>query len=207
MLSSADSLSVEEKRYENVYVREGRAMYYVEVPEDGRVLSFPKSEVSREGIVFTEDPAARHALHMQWKAVRRYDGDTGQKKSRAFSPSAPATARDEAPPSGRGERGIRTARLRGNASYGRTYPPAGQTAAAYGGPERQPYSGYGNQSKPSGGYGIGGAGGTSWGGPNRPMPGPVGPHFTSLVQLFSTIDDRLVGEPPAVVGIGVACIP
>ncbi len=52
------------------------------------------------------------------------------------------------------------------------------------------------------GYG-GGAGGLGWGGAGMggmPMA-PRGPQFSNIAELFSTIDDRLVGETPAIIGI------
>lgn len=49
----------------------------------------------------------------------------------------------------------------------------------------------------AGGGGRGGAGGIGGG-----QGGGGGAHFMNISELFSTIDDRSVGEPPAIIGLG-----
>ncbi|MCC6488246.1 MAG: hypothetical protein IT364_12170 [Candidatus Hydrogenedentes bacterium] len=66
--------------------------------------------------------------------------------------------------------------------------------------------GYGGGGFGGGGYGGGGAygGGGGFGGGGGGYGGGGGRFFTNISDLFSSIDDRLVGETPAVIGMQVS---
>lgn len=69
LVAAADRITVDGTVYEDVYVREGGLMYYVELPE-GRVLSVAKAHVDASAVVLTADAAQREALHAAWEARR-----------------------------------------------------------------------------------------------------------------------------------------
>jgi len=84
--------------------------------------------------------------------------------------------------------------------YGQGYgsnQSAGNAGYGGGGGSGGGYRTGGNQQAMGMGYG-GGMGGLGMGG--MPMA-PRGPQFSNIAELFSTIDDRLVGETPAIIGI------
>ena len=66
-LAKADTITIDDVKYENVLVRESSTTYYVQLPEEGRTISAPKSEVDPANVVLSKDKAARQALHEQWK--------------------------------------------------------------------------------------------------------------------------------------------
>lgn len=78
----------------------------------------------------------------------------------------------------------------GGSGYGSAYggygAASGTGAAQMGGYGAAGGYGQGGMGMQGGGYGMGGGGG----------------HFSNISDLFSTIDDRLVGETPAVIGMG-----
>ena len=84
--------------------------------------------------------------------------------------------------------------------YGQGYGyNQGVGSAGYGGTGG--YRGAGGMpfQQTAGGMGYGGMyGGQGMAGMPMPM---TGPHFSNIAELFSTIDDRLVGETPAIIGI------
>jgi hypothetical protein len=74
--------------------------------------------------------------------------------------------------------------------YGQNYG----NSPGYGGAAYSGSGGYRGSQSPTGmGYGGGGGG---WG---MPMV-QSGPQFSNIAQLFTTIDDRMVGETPAIIG-------
>lgn len=66
----ADSITIDGKRYENVYIGSGASMYYIQNPVDGSMMSVPKAMVSDSDITITADRAARRKLREAWKAQR-----------------------------------------------------------------------------------------------------------------------------------------
>jgi hypothetical protein len=84
--------------------------------------------------------------------------------------------------------------------YGQSYGYSqGSSAAGYGGSGGYSGGGAAGVAQRPGGmnYGAGAyGGGGGWG---MPMP-MTGPHFSNIADLFSNIDDRLVGETPAHIG-------
>ena len=65
---TADEITVNGTHYKDVYVRSTEKMYYIQTPEDGKVLSALRKDVAPESVVITEDSAAREALLARWKS-------------------------------------------------------------------------------------------------------------------------------------------
>lgn len=259
----ADSIRIDGQVYENVYVREGNAVYFVQTPTDGKVLSIPKERVVPNDIVLTPDPAQRKAILEAWKAqnvklrgiqpsepqsvplrqpaqptqntdvstseprklvlknvtvrdvldvATRMEGldysvqdgyiliDTPERlrllppaapETRAYSLSSPNDTLPKA--------------LVANRTYSQTvgmgYGSTGNTASTsrYGtGYASGVMGGYGQGGYSAGAYQRGGYGGAGMGyGGYGGYGGSYGPHFSNISDLFTTIDDRLVGEPLA----------
>jgi hypothetical protein len=68
VLAGADSITIGDQAYENVIIREGRSLYYVQLPEEGRTISVSKNRVAADQVVFGGDDEARAALHDAWRA-------------------------------------------------------------------------------------------------------------------------------------------
>lgn len=282
----ADSITFSGKTYENVYVREGGTMYFVQIPAEGRVVSVAKSEVNADAVRISSDPAERAALLDEWN----------RNNDRLRGISAPVTAEPATPPPV--PEPTRTLTLRGpvddvataqegsdtgygplvsinmkdvplgdalkvmlrshnldyavedgyiwistpenirrgaskpletgafalqnvndtlpkivlnNPSGGLAYSTGGNAyggqygasttgRGGYGGRAGTGYGGYGGQGT-MGGRGYGGTGGMYGGGGGMGVPMMTGAHFSNVSDLFTTIDDRLVGETPAVIGV------
>ncbi len=71
----ADSIVLDGKRYENVYIGSGATMYYIQNPVDGSMISVPKSIVSESDITITADRSERRKLREMWKAKREQRSD------------------------------------------------------------------------------------------------------------------------------------
>ena len=67
-ISTADSITFDQTTLDEVYVREGQSMYYVQTPADGKVFSVAKSPDVH--VTRTEDPAARSALLSEWRSSK-----------------------------------------------------------------------------------------------------------------------------------------
>ena len=260
-ICAADSIILDGKTLENVYIREGASMYYVQIPADGSVVSVPKSSVTASDVRIADDVAERDALRREWKRNNEALRQTPQEApdpvpaNSAAVDKSPVTDRES---SGEGRRAaprvdsgdgpvahvklkdvplrdalkatlrpmgldykvesnyVRIARpeqLRqepyealdtrfyqlqsgtaGTLPKVVTQNPGGTvgpgTSGAYGG-------GYGGMY--GGGMGYGGGSGMTGGGFGGARYGG-GAQFQSLIQLFTTIDDRRVGEPPAIIG-------
>ena len=282
-LCAADSISFEGKTLENVYIREGASMYYVQLPTDGTVTSVPKSRVGNQDVVISTDKAQRDALLTEWKR------NNDKLRTPPVQDNVPAPQQTVAPraPSGdiRAAQPIRSASAANEPSddmiprvklknvplrdalkatlrplnldytvekgYIRIAPPDKLRHEPYENLETRYYElkgasgetlpkvvvrnpgaavtggapGYGNgpgggyRSGFSPGYGGGGYSGGGYGGGTGPYGGGYGggmgmsgggfqggyisgPQFSNIAELFTTIDDRLVGEPPAQIGIG-----
>jgi len=70
----ADSIVIDGKLYENVYIGSGAAMYYIQNPADGSMINVPKSEVDRADITIMSDRMARRRLYETWKRAREARG-------------------------------------------------------------------------------------------------------------------------------------
>jgi len=69
-LAQPDSIVVDGKRYENVYIGVGATMYYIQDPADGSMKTVPKSKVDEADIQISTDRDARRRLRDQWKLRR-----------------------------------------------------------------------------------------------------------------------------------------
>jgi hypothetical protein len=248
--ASADTIVVDGKTLEDVYVRQSDAVYYVQIPADGKVISVQKSAGVK--VTLSTDNAQRDALLREWKTRN------------AANKSAPETASvpDALPDAPRVETDMSTANVRSRAaengekvghvrlknvplrvalkaiarSKGLDYEvrdghifvstpqrirheaaePLDTRTYALGsvGSETLPkvvvsnpggaanaggmYGGYSGANGYGGGMRGGGMGG--YGGGYGGMNGG-GMQISNISQLFSTIDDRRVGETPAIIGV------
>ena len=66
----ADDITIDGKQYTEVYVREGGSLYYVQVPDDGKVLTVQKTQVSPADLTISEDAAYRSSLKARWQTAR-----------------------------------------------------------------------------------------------------------------------------------------
>jgi len=282
----ADSIAFSGKTYENVYVREGGTMYFVQIPAEGRVVSVAKAEVPADQVKISSDPAERAALLEEWN--RNNDKLRGVSAPVTAEPATPAPAPDPTPTltlrapadasetiqegSDTGYGPLVTINMKdvplgdalkvmlrshnldyavegnhiwistpqnirreaseppetdafalqnvndtlpkivvrnpagglaystGGSAYGGQYGASTGGGGAYGGRAGAGYGGYGGQGT-MGGRGYGGTGGMYGGGGGMGVPMMTGAHFSNVSDLFTTIDDRLVGETPAVIGV------
>ena len=91
---SADTIAYGGEVHENVHVTESGNLYYVRLPDSGRVLTVQKSQVDRVEI---SQEAERAALERQWEASRKarnstveYDPDAYLKDQKEPAPQADA---------------------------------------------------------------------------------------------------------------------
>ncbi|MEX2015747.1 MAG: hypothetical protein WD873_03850 [Candidatus Hydrogenedentales bacterium] len=103
--ASADSIAIDGRVYENVLVYEGNSAYYVKIPDEGRVISAPKGEVSAASVSINDDPYYRDRLKTRFDQVR-----SGDQAAQLATPSAPSDPAFQAPdtiavPSGGNEAG------------------------------------------------------------------------------------------------------
>jgi hypothetical protein len=68
VLSPADEITVNGTHYKEVYVRSTAQMYYIQTPDDGKVLSALRKEVAPESVVITDDAGTREAILARWKS-------------------------------------------------------------------------------------------------------------------------------------------
>lgn len=68
--ADADSITVDGKRYENIYLGAGAEMYYIQNPADGSMIHVPKSAVREQDIEITPDREERRKLRDQWRLKR-----------------------------------------------------------------------------------------------------------------------------------------
>lgn len=64
-LAAADTITVGDTTYTDVYVTQGATMYYVSNPEDGTIVNVPLDQAS--GVEIAQDREARTALYRQWQ--------------------------------------------------------------------------------------------------------------------------------------------
>ncbi len=65
-ICAADSITVNGVTYEDVYIRESASRYYVQIPAEGRVISFAKAAVNPEDVVIIGDTLQREQLRLEW---------------------------------------------------------------------------------------------------------------------------------------------
>ena len=67
---AADSIKLDQETLDNVYIDAGSAMYFVRVPEDGRVLTVAKDQVNPGDVQISADHSHRRALRETWRQNR-----------------------------------------------------------------------------------------------------------------------------------------
>ncbi len=213
--------------HQDVYINETRTMYFVHFPDTGEVMNVPKNSVSPDNVGFNEDAAFRTDLLEAWRernperertADRLEDVRQHQRHHRASAPP-PNTAEQ---PTQR----VQQVSLGGDAlpKIVLRNPPLRHAPTGMQRPNtmmRQPQQqfgggmGTGTRGMPgTGGMGTGmrgmpgtggmaGMGGMGMPGMGGMMPGMGGMAMrdvtviSNISDLFSNIDDRLVGEPLA----------
>lgn len=113
----ADTITIDGVRHDHVLLRQSDALYYVQLPGTGTVLTVAKSKVAPDTVAFTTDAAERQALLDTWKennAKRR--GFTVAASSPATASPAPAPAANAGPETKPGTAPPRVLRLSGDAS-------------------------------------------------------------------------------------------
>ena len=68
MTAPADSIVINNTTYSDVYIVTTEASYYVQTPEDGKVLSVDRNSVAPGDVQISEDAELRAALLTRWKA-------------------------------------------------------------------------------------------------------------------------------------------
>lgn len=99
----ADNIQVDGKSYENVYITETDAMYYVQIPQDGTSFSVLKQKVAPENVQIDPDPVARGALFEEFKKnrIKPQTGIQPQNAGRAAArPSIPVPSIQQVEPGG-----------------------------------------------------------------------------------------------------------
>ncbi|GMV99064.1 MAG: hypothetical protein AMXMBFR84_02030 [Candidatus Hydrogenedentota bacterium] len=88
--ATADSIVLDGKTHNDVYIAESATRYYVQNPIDGSVFSVDKSKIDASNVTITQDAAQRKAWLNQWKEKQ------GLTQPAEPSP-APVEAVDQAP--------------------------------------------------------------------------------------------------------------
>lgn len=190
--SIADSIELDGTQFQDVYIRESATLYYICLPDDGRILNIRKTDVEPESVKITEDFEARRAIFARWKAHHAKFAKIPEERIDLVTDSSG----DEAGRSGPSESlvaGTPVPILRGKGV--RRYNPElaariqANLARMRGGsaPTGSIGSGSGTMSGGSGGSGGSGSGSGGGGG---------GATFSNISDLFGTIDDSEVGELP-----------
>jgi len=112
--STADSVIVKGKRYDNIYLAAGANVYYIQNPADGSMVTVPKADVREKDISITPDREQRRKLRDRWRQQRL------NKTFETPSTAAPESSL-EAPPEPLGE-------LAKDAPKTATPPPASRSA-------------------------------------------------------------------------------
>lgn len=66
----ADSITIDGEHYRNVLVYKSRNMYYVQIPQEGRIVNAPLDEVDDATVEINDDPYYRDRLKSQYDQVR-----------------------------------------------------------------------------------------------------------------------------------------
>lgn len=90
--ATADSIAIDGRVYEDVLVYEGNSVYYVKIPDQGRVISAPKSDVSAASISINDDPYYRDQLKTRFDRVQ-----SGEQEAALATPSTPSDPAFQAP--------------------------------------------------------------------------------------------------------------
>ncbi len=63
----ADEIVIDGTHYANVYLRSTEATYFVQTPEDGKIITASRNKVDEATVKRSADPAVRTALLAKWK--------------------------------------------------------------------------------------------------------------------------------------------
>ncbi|MFP4193265.1 MAG: hypothetical protein ACLFU6_14490 [Candidatus Hydrogenedentota bacterium] len=85
-MAGADSIVIGGELLEDVVVREGGSLYYVQIPETGEIETVRTSEVAAEDVTITDDPFERDELVAQWER-NRDDEETTEPASASPDPA------------------------------------------------------------------------------------------------------------------------
>lgn len=207
--AAADTITVNGAKHENVIVRQSDTRYYIQNPADGAVFSVDKDTVAGGDLQLTYSTDERSALQRKWELANR--GETETEPSERES-SAPDRSRELQSAKER-QKPIRiaadaaTKRIASPRTHYAPDPAPSRLRGAMGNPgalrTRAINLGLGGDTMPKivvsnfggrggafapGGGGLGGSGGYG------------SSQFSNITQLFSNIDDTLVGETPAPLG-------
>jgi hypothetical protein len=80
--AAGDTITIDGVLYQNVYIRESEALYYVQDPATGKVHSVQKSAVTLEDVLISEDRGERVKLLKAWRAKRGEMGASGASQPR-----------------------------------------------------------------------------------------------------------------------------
>ncbi len=67
----ADAITVNGTQYDDVYIRESAAFYYIQFPETGAVKSARKSDVPASDVLIEKDASVRSKRLKQWRAKQK----------------------------------------------------------------------------------------------------------------------------------------
>jgi hypothetical protein len=110
-LAAPDAVVVNGQRYENIYLGAGTDSYYIQNPEDGSMITVPKSAVKEKDIEITPDRNERRRLHDQWRLRQMNKSvDPPISAPAALSPKSATPATTE-PPAPRPEAGVKPIKL------------------------------------------------------------------------------------------------
>jgi len=90
--ASGDSIRIDGKLHDNVYVSTSGSFYYVIDPSSGTVLNVARDRVAPEDVQLTDDPEARRAMLQAWR-------ERGKGKSDGSGVTVGPAEAAEAPPS------------------------------------------------------------------------------------------------------------
>jgi len=217
--AAADAIALDDITHHNVIVSETASLYYVQFPENGTVISVLKDEVSPDSVSISPDDTERANLKRLWREnhdARRKDllsasdpsavtplkktqASTSVSAEKSTAHTRSSETQSSVTPREQGfTANTKAARSRSSA-YNNPYVSSyGSNQAGTGSGNRRGNQYGGGQYGP-GQYGEEGYGGGYGGGRAQ--------HFGNISELFSTIDDRLVGETPAQIGIRGAYTP
>ncbi len=68
--ATADTITIDGQRYENVLISKSAALYYVQLPDEGRTLSVAVDKVDPDSVTINEDPYYRDELKAKYERNR-----------------------------------------------------------------------------------------------------------------------------------------
>lgn len=93
-----DAITVDDHRYEDVYIIESERMYYVLLPETGEVKNVAKESIDEGSVFIADDATLRHDLFLRWKKQRGAEEPEAEEPDEA--PPTPTAPEQKKPPVG-----------------------------------------------------------------------------------------------------------